>query len=128
VGSIRTPGGFSRVRIEQLLAADWNNQGVTVTVPLTIGRRPTVKPAVWKAAGVADMGGCLCIGCLEKRIGRTLVPKDFNRNHPFHMLPGIERLLNRRDGAAPIGASRCMLTRSTARIRSTASSGSATEL
>jgi hypothetical protein len=75
---------------------------------LTIGRRSTVKPAVWKAAGVADMGGCLCIGCLEKRIGRTLVLKDFNRNHPFYMLPGTERLLNRRDGAAPIGASRDM--------------------
>jgi len=88
----------------------WPPIGTTRALPshLTIGRRSTVKPAVWKAAGVADMGGCLCIGCLEKRIGRTLVLKDFNRNHPFYMLPGTERLLNRRDGAAPIGASRDM--------------------
>jgi hypothetical protein len=29
-------------------------------------------------------GGCLCIGCLERRIGRKLKPKDFERNHPFN--------------------------------------------
>lgn len=28
----------------------------------------TVRPAVWKAAGMDEMGGCLCIGCLEKRL------------------------------------------------------------
>jgi hypothetical protein len=47
---------------------------------------------------MGDMGGCLCIGCLEKRISRTLVPKDFDRRHAFHVLPGTARLLNRRDG------------------------------
>jgi hypothetical protein len=41
--------------------------------------------------------GCLCIGCLEKRIGRRLKPKDFT-DHPFNQLPGTPRLLNRRDG------------------------------
>ncbi len=56
-----------------------------------------VKPAVWKAAG--EVSGCLCIGCLVKRLGRTLVPKDFPRKHPFHSLPGSKRLLARRDGA-----------------------------
>jgi hypothetical protein len=45
-----------------------------------------------------EMGGCLRIGCLEKRIGRTLTPKDFSRNHPFSALPETQRLLNRRDG------------------------------
>jgi hypothetical protein len=44
------------------------------------------------------MGGCLCIGCLEKRLGRRLGPKDFLRHHAFMRLPGTERLLNRRDG------------------------------
>jgi hypothetical protein len=57
-----------------------------------------VKPMVWEAAGMDGWNGCLCIGCLEKRIGRTLVPKDFLRNHAFHSFPGTKRLLARRDG------------------------------
>jgi hypothetical protein len=69
-----------------------------------------VKPKVWKAAGMsAGMGGfcetngdsgCLCIGCLEKRLGRRLVPKDFNHNHPFNRdaLPCTRRLRARREG------------------------------
>ena len=58
-----------------------------------------VKPAVWKAAGMDDFsGGCLCVGCLEKRLGRILNPKDFLRNHPFNSMPGTKRLLARRDG------------------------------
>jgi hypothetical protein len=58
----------------------------------------TVKSKVWKAAGVGAMEGCLCIGCLEKRLGRKLTPKDFQRNHPFSTLPGTPRLLSRRNG------------------------------
>ena len=44
------------------------------------------------------MAGCLCIGCLEKRIGRRLKPKDFLRGDPFNddLLPGTPRLLKRR--------------------------------
>jgi hypothetical protein len=56
----------------------------------------TVRPAVWKKAGMEEMGGCLCIGCLEKRIGRRLKPKDFARDHPFNAMPGTQRLLDRR--------------------------------
>ena len=56
-----------------------------------------VRDAVWKKAGVAPMGGCLCIACLEKRIGRRLKPKDFTRDHSFNQLPtGTQQLLNRR--------------------------------
>src|SRR5262245_60324285 len=36
-----------------------------------------VRNSVWKAAGMEPWGGCLCIGCLEKRLGRRLKPKDF---------------------------------------------------
>jgi hypothetical protein len=57
-----------------------------------------VRAAIWKAAGMEDYGGCLCIGCLEKRIGRKLRPKDFMRNHPFTRMPGTKRLLARRGG------------------------------
>ena len=62
-----------------------------------------VKPAVWKAAGMRGFDGCLCIGCLEMRIGRTLVPNDFARNHAFAKFPGSERLRSRRDGDSCIG-------------------------
>jgi len=42
-------------------------------------------------------GGCLCIGCLENRIGRKLKPRDFTR-HTFNDMPGTDRLLERREG------------------------------
>src|SRR5262249_21611264 len=57
-----------------------------------------VRAAVWEAAGMAPWGGCLCIDCLEKRIGRRLRPKDFLRDHPFNVMPGTPRLLDRRGG------------------------------
>ena len=60
----------------------------------------TVKSKIWKAAGMEPMGGCLCIGCLERRLGRMLRPKDFMPNHPFNSFPGTERLLARRDRPA----------------------------
>jgi hypothetical protein len=56
----------------------------------------TVRDKVWKAAGMEGWGGCLCIGCLEKRIGRKLKPKDFDRNHAFN-LPGLPRTERLRD-------------------------------
>ena len=58
----------------------------------------TVRDSVWKKAGIAPMGGCLCIDCLERRIGRRLEPKDFPADDAFNHpdLPGTERLLNRR--------------------------------
>jgi hypothetical protein len=59
----------------------------------------TVRKKVWKAAGMKTMGGCLCIGCLEQRLGRQLQPKDFDPDHPFSTLPGTARLLKRRDAS-----------------------------
>jgi hypothetical protein len=57
-----------------------------------------VREKVWAASGVEGMGGCLCIGCLEKRIGRELRPKDFPRWHAFNSpnFPGTPRLRQRR--------------------------------
>jgi hypothetical protein len=54
-----------------------------------------VRDSVWQKTGLEGYGGCLCIGCLEKRIGRRLKPKDFP-DHPFNRLPGTPRLLDRR--------------------------------
>jgi hypothetical protein len=56
----------------------------------------TVRDAVWKKAGMEEYGGCLCIGCLEKRLGRKLKPKDFP-NDPLNWIPeGTPRLIKRR--------------------------------
>ena len=74
-----------------------NNEGVKQTFD-EFTEVYTIKAKVWKAAGMEPMGGCLCIGCLEKRFGRTLTAKDFMRRHPFSSLPGTARLLARRDG------------------------------
>ena len=54
--------------------------------------------AVWAQAGMKPFGGCLCIGCLEARLGRKLKPKDFLRGHGFNdrCVPGTKRLLDRR--------------------------------
>src|SRR6516165_9619611 len=54
----------------------------------------TVRKAVWAKAGMEDFGGCLCIGCLERRLGRKLKPKDFDPDHAFNGLPGTDRLLD----------------------------------
>jgi hypothetical protein len=56
-----------------------------------------LKESVWEAAGMAPYGGCLCIRCVETRLGRQLQPKDFARRHPFYsLLVGTPRLLNRK--------------------------------
>jgi hypothetical protein len=54
-----------------------------------------VREKVWAKAGMDPMGGCLCIGCLERRLGRRLRSKDFP-DHPLNWTPGTERLLHRR--------------------------------
>jgi hypothetical protein len=56
----------------------------------------TVRDAVWKKAGMEPMGGCLCISCLEKRLGRKLKPKDFPAHDAFNVSPGAKRLIERR--------------------------------
>jgi hypothetical protein len=48
---------------------------------------------------MGDRDGCLCIGCLEKRIGR-MTPADFP-DHPFKVLPGTPDYSN---GRAPRSA------------------------
>jgi hypothetical protein len=56
-----------------------------------------VREKVWQRAGMGPWSGCLCIGCLEKRIKRRLTPDDFPPKHPFNRLPGTPRLKDRRD-------------------------------
>jgi hypothetical protein len=88
------PGMLNREQMEQAFALDWEGNGIQ-QVFNDLTEVYTVKPEVWKAAGMETMGGCLCIGCLEKRIGRTLVQDDFPK-HEFNEMPGTKRLLARR--------------------------------
>jgi hypothetical protein len=42
----------------------------------------TVADEVWDASGIPRDGGMLCIGCLERRIGRELTRADFALDSP----------------------------------------------
>ena len=57
-----------------------------------------VKDKVWFKAGMRNWNGCLCVGCLEQRLGRQLQPNEFSRHDKerFAHFPCTERLLNRR--------------------------------
>lgn len=76
------PGCFNRQAMQHALAADWNDQGVNQTVDER-SEVYMVKAKVWNAAGMSASSGCLCIGCLEQRIGRTLTRKDFTLGDDF---------------------------------------------
>lgn len=89
------PGCSDREQMRQALSVDWAGQGVSQTID-EFSEIYIVKNKVWQAAGTAPFGGCLCIACLEQRLGRTLTPGDFQRHHPFNRMPGTDRLRRRR--------------------------------
>jgi hypothetical protein len=92
------PGAKSRVEFEQAFKSQCLSASGSVSWTATPwSELYTVLPSVWKAAGMKPWGGCPCIGCLEKRLGRRLRSKDFPRNDPFNWLPGTVRLLSRRE-------------------------------
>ena len=88
------PGCHNRTEMEKAIAA---GDDLTQTIDSN-SEVYTVRDRVWEQAGMKEMDGCLCIGCLEKRIGRALRPKDFQRGHPMNdnSVPGTPRLLKRR--------------------------------
>ena len=91
------PGMLGRAELEAAFEADTEDRGI----PMTINSKSevyTVREAVWEAAGMEPYGGCLCIGRLERRLGRKLKPWDFLLGHAFNEpnLPGTPRLLKRR--------------------------------
>jgi hypothetical protein len=88
------PGSPPRALAEYLL-----EHGGEIPITITAeSENYIVKESIWKAAGMEPYGGCLCIGCLENRLGRRLKPKDFPHNHPFNNpgMPCTDRLRNRR--------------------------------
>jgi hypothetical protein len=75
------------------------NPKASLSLPLTCETEIyDVKDAIWSQAGMRPWNGCLCIGCLEKRLGRKLRPKDFSSHDKktWADFPCTERLLNRR--------------------------------
>ena len=100
-GTNTSPGMSTRAELEAALAVDENDEGVEQSITAN-SEVYTVRDRVWAAAGMEPYGGCLCIGCLEKRLGRALKPKDFQRGDAFNnpALPGTPRLLKRRGACA----------------------------
>jgi hypothetical protein len=97
------PGLLNRVEMERVFAAKQAAGALAVeeSIPQEIDDRSevyTVRESVWRAAGMAPYGGCLCIGCIEQRLGRVLKRKDFMRDHPFNVMPGTPRLRQRQLG------------------------------
>jgi hypothetical protein len=83
-----------------------NGATIRAQVTLTGGSNPVlaadgelyhVHDKVWAKAGMEPWGGCLRVGCLERRLGRKLKPEDFPRRHAFNRpdLPRSERLEDR---------------------------------
>lgn len=49
----------------------------------------TIHDSVWAQTQLRRTDGCLCIGCVERRIGRRLRPEDFastRNNRPHEMM------------------------------------------
>jgi hypothetical protein len=86
------PGCSTRAELEQAFDAGYDSvdQHIDDRSELYM-----VRGTVWQAAGIEPFGGCLCISCLEQRLGRRLRPKDFVRDQPLNTLPGTPRLLKR---------------------------------
>ena len=59
-----------------------------------------VQSDIWKAHGVNTGNGMLCIGCLEKRMGRQLCRQDF-ADFPFHEINAKGRSLRLQDRLSP---------------------------
>jgi hypothetical protein len=95
------PGHETRAEVEQSMRAakaagkKWKST-ITFTAETEVYY---VHPHVWEASGVGFWNGVLCIGCLEKRIGRRLQPFDFMAEHAKGFndpnLPGTQRRLER---------------------------------
>ncbi len=52
-----------------------------------IGEHYMLVDATWQLAHDSHIG-MLCIGCIETRIGRKLMPSDFNNSHVNRQQPG----------------------------------------
>jgi hypothetical protein len=88
-GANTAPGAPTRAEVRGETVINWHS-GCEIYA---------VQDVIWAKAGMVPLGGCLCIGCLEKRLGRELEPKDVLQEHYLNNpeLPGTVRLNKRRD-------------------------------
>jgi hypothetical protein len=63
-----------------------------------------VREAVWAKAGMEPFGGCLCIGCLERRLGRKLKLKRAPQWRCHYFLVRVLRRLVRTNDIPTQGA------------------------
>jgi hypothetical protein len=102
-GHDTAPGLLDRAEAEREAARQMADGIINWRLPMTFDDRSEVYIVhnhIWEAAGMEPgYSGCLCIGCLEKRVGHRLAPYDFVADHPFNNLPGTPRLLDRRGHA-----------------------------
>jgi len=89
------PGFLSRVERQKAIKA--NGRRIQETIDSN-SEVYAVRDSVWQRTGLEPEGGCLCIACLEKRLGRRLKSEDFDHYDPYNdpSLPGTRRLLERR--------------------------------
>ncbi|MBA4037433.1 MAG: hypothetical protein C0480_22855 [Bradyrhizobium sp.] len=93
------PGCYDRAKMEKALAASGSVISTADGVDQTVDDRSEiymVRDKVWRQAGMGPNSGCLCIGCLERRIKRPLKLEDFPRRHPLNTMPGTPRLMKLR--------------------------------
>jgi hypothetical protein len=93
------PGCHDRATMEKAFAAVNSVLSTKEGVTQTFDEHSEVyhvRDKVWQRAGMGSQSGCLCIGCLEKRIKRRLKPEDFPRQHGLNRIPGTPRLMERR--------------------------------
>jgi hypothetical protein len=103
------PGCPNRAEAEQMIAEQRAREVKKWRLPQRYSDKSEaffVHDHVWKAAGMTmewsySGEGSICIGCLEKRIGRRLQPFDFIQDHPFNdpNLPGTRPRFERLIGA-----------------------------
>jgi hypothetical protein len=93
-GTNTHPGALSGAVSRVALALDGEYE-VTHTTETEVF---DVRDSVWERAGMRTWNGCLCIGCLEKRIGRKLRRSDFSQHDKecWAALPCTDRLRSRR--------------------------------
>jgi hypothetical protein len=90
------PGMLTRAKLQQAFAVAEEGRPVATFRINNKSEVYTVHDKVWQAAGMEPFGGCLCIGCLERRLCRELDPWDFKIGGGFNNSPGTPRLLKRR--------------------------------
>ena len=78
------PGMLSRGELKRAIeaakaAGAWVTMGVKISVD-QYSEVFHVRDAVWKKAGMEPFGGCLFIGCLEKRLGRKLKTRKISKS------------------------------------------------